>query len=292
MGDSRAVLSRHGQAVDLTEDHKPNCRQSSSASSAWAGSVQWHGFYDNFGKPVEGTGVYVSRESGVVSRERGVAFPSLSLSSESRQRGVAGPPLSLSLSLAPILRFPQNALCRSRSHSRYRINGNLAVARSIGDKFERPCVTDEVEIRTLPLDPEGDQFIVVATDGLWDVMSSAEAVEFVHARMSSTGVSDVNTLEVARGRRRGNSGGTTDASGAAAGDDRPKSSSDDRSIIKTAMQRRKRQMARFLTEEAPASRHNRQRARHLPWPRSLASRGCAEGQAASLSNTGPSCAIG
>ena len=107
----------------------------------------------------------------------------------------------------------------SLSHTRYRINGNLAVARSIGDKFERPCVTDEVEIRTLPLDPEGDQFIVVATDGLWDVMSSAEAVEFVHARMSSTGVSDVNTLEVVRGRRRGNSGGAAEASGVAAGDD-------------------------------------------------------------------------
>ena len=32
---------------------------------------------------------------------------------------------------------------------------------------------------------EGDQFIIMASDGLWDVMTSEEAVNFVHSVMSA-----------------------------------------------------------------------------------------------------------
>lgn len=59
----------------------------------------------------------------------------------------------------------------------YRINGNLAVARAIGDRSERPFVSAEADVKTFPADEEGDEFIILASDGLWDVMSSEEAVE-------------------------------------------------------------------------------------------------------------------
>lgn len=36
--------------------------------------------------------------------------------------------------------------------------------------------TGEVDVAKFPVE-EGDEFIVLATDGLWDVMSSEEAVE-------------------------------------------------------------------------------------------------------------------
>lgn len=42
----------------------------------------------------------------------------------------------------------------------------------------------EADIRVLPVEA-GDEFIILATDGLWDVMSSEEAVE-VRALLSST----------------------------------------------------------------------------------------------------------
>ena len=62
----------------------------------------------------------------------------------------------------------------------YRVNGNLALSRAIGDRSERPAVTADPEISMLSLQPEMDEFIILATDGLWDVMSSADAVKFVH----------------------------------------------------------------------------------------------------------------
>jgi serine/threonine protein phosphatase PrpC len=78
----------------------------------------------------------------------------------------------------------------------YRVNGNLALSRAVGDKSERPYVSGEQvhkfdnnaitmvqgvpDIVQHPLDAENDQFIILATDGLWDVMSSSEAVNYVH----------------------------------------------------------------------------------------------------------------
>ena len=100
VGDSRAVLSRHGQAVDLTEDHKPNLPSELERIERLGGSVQWHGFYDNFGKPVEGTGVYVSRESASSRESAALPFP---LSRASRDS--AASPALLSLYLFPSLRF-------------------------------------------------------------------------------------------------------------------------------------------------------------------------------------------
>jgi serine/threonine protein phosphatase PrpC len=55
----------------------------------------------------------------------------------------------------------------------YRVNGNLALARAIGDRSERTNgVTAESEITTASVDEELDQFILVATDGLWDVFEA------------------------------------------------------------------------------------------------------------------------
>ena len=85
----------------------------------------------------------------------------------------------------------------------YRVNGNLALSRAIGDRSERPHVTAEPEIISVPIE-EGDQFIVVATDGLWDVMDSDDAVNYVNVLLES-GVSrkKVATLMVQEAMRLG-----------------------------------------------------------------------------------------
>lgn len=62
----------------------------------------------------------------------------------------------------------------------YRINGNLAVSRTIGDRAERPYVTADSEIIAVPLH-EGDSFVVLASDGLWDVLGSAEVVDYIQS---------------------------------------------------------------------------------------------------------------
>lgn len=66
----------------------------------------------------------------------------------------------------------------------YRVNGNLALSRAIGDRSERPHVSAEPEIISVPV-REGDQFVIVATDGLWDVMDSDDAVNYVKLSLKS-----------------------------------------------------------------------------------------------------------
>ena len=62
----------------------------------------------------------------------------------------------------------------------YRVNGNLSLSRAVGDRAERPCICSKPDIRCIAGDAVHDTFIISATDGLWDVFSSQEAVAFVY----------------------------------------------------------------------------------------------------------------
>jgi protein phosphatase len=61
----------------------------------------------------------------------------------------------------------------------YRVK-DLSLSRAIGDRFAKPVVSSEAEIDCLPLKEEDDEFFLLASDGLWDVMTSQEVVDFVH----------------------------------------------------------------------------------------------------------------
>lgn len=63
----------------------------------------------------------------------------------------------------------------------YRVNSNLALSRAIGDKSERPFISNEADISTHVVE-DGDSFIVLASDGLFDVMTSQEVVSFVTSK--------------------------------------------------------------------------------------------------------------
>jgi len=60
----------------------------------------------------------------------------------------------------------------------WRVNGDLAVSRAIGDQHLKPFVSAEPEVSTYKIQPE-DQCLILATDGLWDEISSQEAVNQV-----------------------------------------------------------------------------------------------------------------
>ena len=62
---------------------------------------------------------------------------------------------------------------------------NLSLSRAIGDRFAKPAVSGEVEIKRFPVVEGADEFILLASDGLWDVMSSQEVVSFVHKRLDA-----------------------------------------------------------------------------------------------------------
>ncbi|KAM7499382.1 hypothetical protein LguiA_023796 [Lonicera macranthoides] len=60
----------------------------------------------------------------------------------------------------------------------WRIQGSLAVSRGIGDRQLKQWVIAEPETRILSIRPECE-FLILASDGLWDKVSNQEAVDLV-----------------------------------------------------------------------------------------------------------------
>mmetsp|Transcript_80863 Transcript_80863/g.187755 ORF Transcript_80863/g.187755 Transcript_80863/m.187755 type:complete len:365 (+) Transcript_80863:71-1165(+) len=122
-GDSRAVLSRGGQAIDMSEDHKPN----------------------------------LPREEARIKRAGGSVFEQ-----------------------------------RVGQRSVYRVNGDLSLSRAIGDlRYKKntslppqdQIVCCNPDIRIFRRQPD-DEFMVIACDGIWDVLTSQEVVNFVRPQLS------------------------------------------------------------------------------------------------------------
>ena len=108
VGDSRAILSRGGQSVNLTKDHKPNDESEKARILSMGETIEW----DRFAK---------------VHRVR-----------------------------------------------------NLSLSRAIGDRYAKPVVSGEVEIQHFPVIDGKDEFFLLASDGVWDVMTSQDVVSYVH----------------------------------------------------------------------------------------------------------------
>uniref|UniRef100_A0A915BBU8 PPM-type phosphatase domain-containing protein n=1 Tax=Parascaris univalens TaxID=6257 RepID=A0A915BBU8_PARUN len=76
-----------------------------------------------------------------------------------------------------------------------RVNGSLAVSRALGD-FEykavpglnvtQQLVSPEPDVYTIPRNPEVDEFLLLACDGIYDVMDNAELCDFVQSRLRIT----------------------------------------------------------------------------------------------------------
>ena len=75
-----------------------------------------------------------------------------------------------------------------------RVNGSLAVSRALGD-FEyktngdmgqtEQLVSPEPDVLSIERDPK-DEFVVLACDGIWDVMSNEDIRDFVRDRLRTT----------------------------------------------------------------------------------------------------------
>ncbi|KAF5478679.1 hypothetical protein F2P56_005220 [Juglans regia] len=59
-----------------------------------------------------------------------------------------------------------------------RVDGQLAVARAFGDKSLKKHLSSEPHITVEPIDDE-TEFIILASDGLWKVMSNQEAADCI-----------------------------------------------------------------------------------------------------------------
>lgn len=69
---------------------------------------------------------------------------------------------------------------------RWRVQGVLAVSRAIGDVTLQPYVTCEPEILEKEITVE-DEYLVLASDGVWDVMQNEEVGRFVQSSITKSG---------------------------------------------------------------------------------------------------------
>ena len=66
----------------------------------------------------------------------------------------------------------------------WRAMGILAMSRAIGDLFLKPYVSAEPEIKSLALDAKEDEFLVIASDGVFDVFDNDQVVQIVRSAPS------------------------------------------------------------------------------------------------------------
>merc|ERR1719376_1386879 len=76
-----------------------------------------------------------------------------------------------------------------------RVNGGLNLSRAIGDHaykqnkgltLAEQMISPKPDIRTLEIDPEKDNWMILACDGIWNFMSSQEVVDYVNLRIGKT----------------------------------------------------------------------------------------------------------
>lgn len=75
------------------------------------------------------------------------------------------------------------------SDGRLRVQGHIQVTRSLGDAPMKPygvCATPE--ILDFQLDPATDEFVIIATDGVFDTLSNAEAIKAVRDTAKDPGL--------------------------------------------------------------------------------------------------------
>ncbi|XP_010253791.1 PREDICTED: probable protein phosphatase 2C 25 [Nelumbo nucifera] len=80
-------------------------------------------------------------------------------------------------------------------HGVWRLQGSLAVSRGIGDRHLKQWVTAEPETKILKIRPECE-FLILASDGLWDKVSNQEAVDVI--RPSCIGTDKPELLSACR----------------------------------------------------------------------------------------------
>ncbi|KAJ6948628.1 protein phosphatase 2C 25 [Populus alba x Populus x berolinensis] len=80
-------------------------------------------------------------------------------------------------------------------HGTWRIQGSLAVSRGIGDRDLKQWVIAEPDTKIVTIKPE-DEFLILASDGLWDKVGNQEAVDL--ARSLCIGVEKADPLSACK----------------------------------------------------------------------------------------------
>ena len=102
------------------------------------------------------------------------------------------------------IQFPHLEIIK---HKKKNKKGTLSVSRAIGDfsfKKEQSGATNDMitcspQIRVLNLDYINDEFMIIACDGLFDILSGQECVDFVRAQLLKSPVGEQDPQKIAKG---------------------------------------------------------------------------------------------
>ncbi|KAI9736131.1 MAG: Protein phosphatase 2C 1 [Cirrosporium novae-zelandiae] len=72
-----------------------------------------------------------------------------------------------------------------------RVNGVLAVTRALGDSYMKDLVTGHPYTTETVIQPDMDEFLILACDGLWDVCTDQEAVDLIRNQTDPQAASKV-----------------------------------------------------------------------------------------------------
>ena len=89
-----------------------------------------------------------------------------------------------------------------------RVNGVLAVSRAFGDRHLTPVVRADPEIIEHDLRP-GDEYVVLGSDGLWDVLSNDEVADLTCRSADRLGCQGAAQLLTTSSSRKGSMDNTT-----------------------------------------------------------------------------------
>lgn len=104
-----------------------------------------------------------------------------------------GKAIPLSIDHKPTLPGERKRIERAKSivHNK-RVNGILALSRAIGDfsfkrrpfiPWEEQAVTCVPDVVSAPINRDADEFVIIACDGIWDVLSNEAVVTFIRTRL-------------------------------------------------------------------------------------------------------------
>lgn len=82
-----------------------------------------------------------------------------------------------------------------------RVDGTLALSRAIGDFELYPHVTWKPEIYYTRI-ISGNDYLVIATDGLWDVFSNEDLVSFINKKVQQHPIDEIGNILVKEARSR------------------------------------------------------------------------------------------
>jgi len=109
--------------------------------------------------------------------------------------GVKGKAVEMSFDHKPELEKERTRIEKAKGYVEdNRVNGNLNLSRSLGDfeyKSDKSLKADEQLVISLPdikvekLSPDVD-FMVIACDGIWEVLESQKVVDFVYSKLSKS----------------------------------------------------------------------------------------------------------